>query len=661
MSHYNSFHHFHRKNGFVETKMMPIIYGHTDTESIITATTGSMSYSDKELTPDKKDGQNQIGSAEEKYEEGGKRMKVKGSDDHVNTNINVCVRLRPLLPSDISSRSIIDSNCNKKMEQTQERGQQLPPPAWLVDTKNNTLSPKPLKKIVDKRTFTYDQTYGPNSTNVQLFDLSVRKLVRSAMIDNRHATVFAYGQTNSGKTHTMSGAILRKEGEEGVMQFAIRECFECIKEQREEREYCLRVSFMELYNEVIHDLLTSPSPSPSSKGKSKTSIGNKSTSSPSARSHMGKENEKEKIKIFEKDGNVIVRGLCEEVALNPERVFELLAEGTARRKTGMTAMNERSSRSHSIFRIEIKSRPRTSPLDTQDVESSFWDGTTISGSGPVRTSSLSLVDLAGSECLKATKANEIRQTEGKYINKSLMTLGHVVWKLSEKSSATWKRVDERRPKENNKENLERVTQFNGNVHAKRKHSLEEAGKGKVDGKNRGGSSRDTHIPYRDSKLTRLLQPSLSSNAQICIICNISPLHSNFNESINTLKFASRAKRIRQRGLTKRVTKNNSLLQVYKDEIEQLKMQLREATELVKLANSASVARTVNDDNDSLIGKIFELENLILSETHKETSTEESTKVTETPKGKEKMTKKKKKKRSFFSLLFSPCMKMVIDE
>ena len=173
-------------------------------------------------------------------------------------------------------------------------------------------------------------------------------------------------------------------------------------------------------------------------------------------------------------------------------------------------------------------------------------------------------------------------------------------------------------------------------------------------------------------MTRLLQPSLSSNAQICIICNISPLHSNFNESINTLKFASRAKRIRQRVSTKRVTKKDSLLQVYKDEIEQLKIKLREATELVKLANSASVARTgsVNDDNDSLIGKIFELENLILSETQKETSTEASInessetpigKVTETPKEKEKKSNKKKKKRSFFSLLLFPCMNMAIDE
>merc|ERR1712161_128961 len=119
---------------------------------------------------------------------------------------------------------------------------------------------------------------------------------------------------------------------------------------------------------------------------------------------------------------------------------------------------------------------------------------------------------------------------------------------------------------NNKENLGRFKQLNGNEYAKQKPSREETGKGKGDGKIRGGSCRDTHIPYRDSKLTRLLQPSLSSNAQIC---NISPLHSNFNESINTLKFASRAKRVRHSVSTKRVTKKDSLLQVYKDEIEQL--------------------------------------------------------------------------------------------
>jgi hypothetical protein len=220
--------------------------------------------------------------------------------------------------------------------------------------------------------------------------------------------------------------------------------------------------------------------------------------------------------------------------------------------------------------------------------------------GPVRISSLSLVDLAGSESVKATGSTGVRQKEGQYINKSLLTLGHVVHKLSEMSSRA---------------------AFDG-----------------------GGTSSslsmmapNEHIPYRDSKLTRLLQPSLGGNARVCIICNISPAICNLEESHNTLKFAMRAKRIRQHARITEVADEKTLLRSYREEIEELKRQLKEARQSVddavmeqqqqhqtkvKLINQTSTTperasyfstsdEEDNDDAQVLVSAIANLESLIL--------------------------------------------------
>ena len=253
----------------------------------------------------------------------------------------------------------------------------------------------------------------------------------------------------------------------------------------------------------------------------------------------------------------MVRGLREEIVTCPEDVFALLDSGDAKRRVGSTGMNKTSSRSHSVFRLVLESRasksnssssngPGVPPLipssnssinsDTDSVatgRSSITQSLGTAVKGPVRISSLSLVDLAGSESVKATNNTGVRQKEGQYINKSLLTLGHVVHKLSEMS------------KSNNSSS--------------------------------GGLiPPNEHIPYRDSKLTRLLQPSLGGNAQVCIICNISPALSNLEESHNTLKFAMRAKKIQQHARITEVADEKTLLRSYREEIEELKRQLKEA-------------------------------------------------------------------------------------
>jgi len=224
---------------------------------------------------------------------------------------------------------------------------------------------------------------------------------------------------------------------------------------------------------------------------------------------------------------VVIRGCREEVVTSSKEVHVFLRRGEARRQVGSTNMNKHSSRSHTIIRICIESK---SP-----------------DSGMTSVSSLSLVDLAGSESVRLTGATGERQREGQYINKSLMTLGQVVYKLSEKS---------------------------------------------------GG-----HIPYRDSKLTRILQPSLSGNAHVAIVCNISPSVSHMEESHNTLKFAARAKKVEQRVVLNQVAEESTLLQSYREEIEDLRQQLARS--------KAEQSNPNSDDMKEIVNAIQTMERLIL--------------------------------------------------
>ena len=275
--------------------------------------------------------------------------------------------------------------------------------------------------------------------------------------------------------------------EPGIIPLAVKECFQCLQQwQQHSREYLLRVSYLEIYKEHIRDLLaphhssSAPPPPP--------------------------------VRLFEQRGGKLqIKGLREEVVTSAEQVFAILAKGEARRQVGATHLNQHSSRSHVMVRLWIESR--TSSSSSSSGES-------------VRSSTLSLVDLAGSESVRLTGSTD-RQAEGHYINQSLMTLGQVVYALSE------------------------------------------------DDKKRSNG----HIPYRDSKLTRILQPSLSGNAQVLLLCCISPLPSHIEESHNTFKFATRAKKIPQKAVRQNVLgelDDKTLLQSYREEIETLRQQLREA-------------------------------------------------------------------------------------
>lgn len=312
-----------------------------------------------------------------------------------------------------------------------------------------------------------DNVFSAHDNNARVYDAAAKRLVRRVM-EGYHGTVFAYGMTGTGKTFSMQGTALSP----GVIPLAITDIFSYIREHPS-REFLLRVSYLEIYNERIYDLL-----SPSSLAG-------------------GQQQEEIKLREDSRRG-VYATPLKEEIVQSPNQLLRVIARGDQARKVASTQFNSRSSRSHAVVQIVVESRERSngSIADSRRMDPIM--------SGGVLVSTLSLIDLAGSE--KAADSKE-RRTEGAHINKSLLTLGTVIGRLS---------GDKEKDKENGKDMA-------------------------TDAK---------HIPYRDSKLTRLLQPALSGNSIVSILCTVqlssagtsaAAASSHTGETLNTLKFASRAK------------------------------------------------------------------------------------------------------------------------
>lgn len=313
-----------------------------------------------------------------------------------------------------------------------------------------------------------DNVFTTHDNNSKVYDHIAKRLVRRVM-EGYHGTVFAYGMTGTGKTFSMQGTA----SSPGVIPLAITDIFSYIRETPS-REFLLRVSYLEIYNERIQDLLSMPTGS-----------------------GVGGNVPHEEIKLREDSKRgVYASPLKEEIVQSPTQLLRVIARGDQARRTASTQFNARSSRSHAVVQIVVESRERI-PGSAAGGNESKRSGLPPGG---VRVSTLSLIDLAGSE--KAAESKE-RRTEGSHINKSLLTLGTVIAKLSEHKDKDGKPSDK-------------------------------------DGK---------HLPYRDSKLTRLLQGALSGNSLVSILCTIqigaagtaASTNTHTLETINTLKFASRAK------------------------------------------------------------------------------------------------------------------------
>ncbi|KAK7385164.1 hypothetical protein VNO78_30876 [Psophocarpus tetragonolobus] len=352
-------------------------------------------------------------------------------------NVTVTVRFRPL-----SGREI-------------NKGEEV---AWYADGDHivrNEYNPS--------LAYGFDKVFGPATTTRHVYDVAAQHVVSGAM-DGINGTVFAYGVTSSGKTHTMHG----EQKSPGIIPLAVKDVFGIIQETPG-REFLLRVSYLEIYNEVINDLLDPTG---------------------------------QNLRIREDAQGTYVEGIKEEVVLSPAHALSLIATGEEHRHVGSNNFNLVSSRSHTIFTLTIESSSRGENIGEEDVTLSH----------------LHLIDLAGSESSK-TETTGLRRKEGSYINKSLLTLGTVIAKLT-------------------------------------------------DGK-------ATHIPYRDSKLTRLLQSSLSGHGRISLICTVTPASGSSEETHNTLKFAHRSKHVEIKASQNKIMDEKSLIKKYQREISELKQELQQ--------------------------------------------------------------------------------------
>ncbi|XP_022888530.1 kinesin-like protein KIN-5C [Olea europaea var. sylvestris] len=387
----------------------------------------------------------------------GRHEKEKG------VNVQVLLRCRPFSEDELRNNAPQVVTCNDYQRE--------------VSVSQNIAG-----KHID-RVFTFDKVFGPNAQQKDLYEQAVVPIVNE-VLEGFNCTIFAYGQTGTGKTYTMEGECKRSKsgpnGElplgAGVIPRAVKQIFDTLESQN--AEYSVKVTFLELYNEEITDLLA-----------------------PEEISKVPLEDKQKKQLPLMEDGKggVLVRGLEEEIVTSANEIFTLLERGSAKRRTAETLLNKQSSRSHSLFSITIHIKEATPE-----------------GEELIKCGKLNLVDLAGSENISRSGAREGRAREAGEINKSLLTLGRVINAL-----------------------------------------VEHLG----------------HVPYRDSKLTRLLRDSLGGRTKTCIIATVSPAVHCLEETLSTLDYAHRAKNIKNKPEVNQKMMKTTLIKDLYGEIDRLKAEV----------------------------------------------------------------------------------------
>lgn len=362
--------------------------------------------------------------------------------------------------------------------------------------------------------FKFDHVFGPDRTNLDVFHSTCVPLIDN-LFNEFNVTLFAYGMTGSGKTYTMMGedtidGLVGLCGSALFTKALLEGGIDC------DKKYEVLVSYLEIYNERVYDLLDS------SNGNNELKIRDDSTY------------------------GVRVVGLTEKRCDDTNELMKWVKKGDMSRKTGKTDYNTRSSRSHAIILIRLIS--------------------TNLATGATSSNTLSLCDLAGSE--RAAVQQE-RRKEGAFINKSLLALGTVISKLSAESG----------------------------------HATSPGSSGSSFGSN--------HIPYRDSKLTRILQPALSGDSIVTTICTIDPRNESSTETINTLRFASRAKNV-SLNITKKTNISNRVDEEKDNKIRELRRQLEEQEQLIyELKQNATNHQPDTDPLDNPNSVLLQTENSIL--------------------------------------------------
>ncbi|CAE7867835.1 KIN4C, partial [Symbiodinium sp. KB8] len=318
-----------------------------------------------------------------------------------------------------------------------------------------------------------------------------------------NCSILAYGQTGSGKTYTMGSGSTSFEGHTvGLIPRVIREIFRYVETNSSKWKCTVRVSFVEVYNEQVRDLLG------------------------------GVYASKTITVRDDHSGNVVMAGMEEREVAGVEELKGVVQEGTMARATGSTNMNAQSSRSHAILIVSLEQEPLAHHGDASMDGTSGAEGEGEAEEEEHRISKFYLVDLAGSERAKKTQAEGQRLMEGININKGLLALGNVIKALSSsKSTASEEGKD-------------------GAAAAAASGSS-----GPQRGAGESNNATALHVPYRDSKLTRILQDSLGGNSQTAMIACVSPADSNMDESFNTLRYEVAAYASRARNIKNHAVKN----------------------------------------------------------------------------------------------------------
>ncbi|KAL1596441.1 tubulin-dependent ATPase kip3 [Paraconiothyrium brasiliense] len=340
----------------------------------------------------------------------------------------------------------------------------------------------PQGKRVKDQTFAFDRVFDENTTQGDVYESTTKPLLDS-VLDGYNATVFAYGATGCGKTHTITGTAQQP----GIIFMTMQELFEKINELQEEKVTEVTLSYLEIYNETIRDLLV--------EGGSKQTL------------------------MLREDANqaVSVAGLTSHRPQNVQEVMDIIVRGNEYRTMSPTEANATSSRSHAVLQINVSSKDRNASVNE-----------------PHTMATLSIIDLAGSERASVTKNRGERLIEGANINKSLLALGSCINALCD-------------PRKRN------------------------------------------HIPYRNSKLTRLLKFSLGGNCRTVMIVCVSPSSAHFDETQNTLRYANRAKNI-QTKVTKNVFNVNRHVKDYLKKIDEQRVLIDELLKKQKDSDASAFVK-----------------------------------------------------------------------
>ncbi|KAH6960621.1 hypothetical protein HG530_004277 [Fusarium avenaceum] len=358
---------------------------------------------------------------------------------------------------------------------------------------------------LNNRSYNFDRVFSQAADQNMVFDDTVKPIL-DEMLAGYNCTIFAYGQTGTGKTYTMSGDMTETMGllsdDAGIIPRVLQTLFN--KLELEDAESTIKCSFIELYNEELRDLLAS--------------------------------DEGGKLKIYDDNSrrghfSTLVQGMEEKHIKNAAEGVKVLQDGSLKRQVAATKCNDLSSRSHTVFTITTYVRkPNEQGVDAL-----------------VSAGKLNLVDLAGSENIQRSGAENKRAAEAGLINKSLLTLGRVINALVDRSS---------------------------------------------------------HIPFRESKLTRLLQDSLGGRTKTCMIATISPAKSNLEETISTLDYAFRAKNIKNKPQLNPMVEKKTLLRDFTMEIEKLKSELIATRQRngVYLSNEAYEEMTAQSESRRIVNE-----------------------------------------------------------